>query len=1118
MAIDARSFNGSMVIDAAPELLKQGDYSYAMNVQNGVEGIKNILGNRTLSSIPAPVSGTDWICGEYWDKTRQRVYYFVFNSDFYNRIVVVDVQTEVSTVIFDNLTDTGSIDILDWGNDTVFNPARIIKDIEVIHRDFGGDLVYFIDPNKIPLKFNYDTMSSGGYGSSITLEMLKVMKSTPKVQPLAIYADDTSRAVNNLKKKLFQFKYRHVYSDDEKSTWSAVSNLALPPQNDNQDYYADGTKANVINVNVQTGIKTVSKIEIAARNSVSSVWSDFYLIDTINKSDLSLLDDSNYEYKFYNDGAYNFIDVQESNLLHDYVPDEANTMAVANGNILVYGGIKEGLDKEVALDVSSSVSASASVVTNVIMTVNATNINTKVVTFTGTVTTGDIFRLDIYLIDEVTHEDQPVITITYTAISGDDLADVISQLNTRVNAEIDISSTFTTTTLSVVAGTGFNMDVIDTFFTAGATTTSNDSVTSFKWKGRYQFGICYYRNDGKTRGVYIPRNGAWTVDMPAYSEVASVPQVPSVTLDILNAIPSWADYFHIVRTTELTASKATFVITSGCGQSGDYTYLKIDNLDTHALDFPSTEAVVPYDYAKGDRIRILKRITSTATVLNSYDFDIIGIVTDPVSLPTGDYIKIKTSTLMSAYGFGTTTNKYLIELYSPAQVVEANLNVYYEMAQRFDVYSDSNGNRSHKGNIRNQIQGTGAQSAQIGLTDGDYYLRERKLTTGASGTLTTYTCMDMNFSDSWLSAVSNTGRPLVIDDNIKKQYYPALMRHSLQYIQGTSINLLSRFYPENFEDADISYGDILRMKTRENFIRVFQRYKVGSVPVFRQIFIDTQNSSNVALSERVLNKINYYAGDYGIDKYGSSLVSTDYGDYFLDTNNKAMCRASLDGITNVSDTYLCASWFNENVTEDHFGFGVFDYERRIVIMGIGIMDGTDYVADLIGFNEQKKGFESFYRYNSAYGLLFINGRVWSFRERPYVHDNQTRNNFFGAQETTYVTTVFNRDVMVKKTFIGVEELSSSIWTCNIKTGDVMVQNSDVSEADFQTVVGALVYDNKEGKFDSVIRRDQNSVGGKYFGDTMKGCYAIVELTNNKTTEQRLISVTLKYILSQLTNM
>jgi hypothetical protein len=297
------------------------------------------------------------------------------------------------------------------------------------------------------------------------------------------------------------------------------------------------------------------------------------------------------------------------------------------------------------------------------------------------------------------------------------------------------------------------------------------------------------------------------------------------------------------------------------------------------------------------------------------------------------------------------------------------------------------------------------------------------------------------------------------------------------------------------------------------------------IPIYRQIIIDNAQSSQVALSERLLNKPNYYSGEYGIDKYGSSLVSTDYGDYFIDTNNKAIVRVSLDGITNVSDTNNLSSWANNNITEDSYGFGCFNYENRNVIMSIGAITESPrfpglflVLTNIVAYSESDKKFESFYGFTGAENIQFVNGFIFSGNQGQwYIHDYTFRNNFFGEQQSSSITTVFNGGLQMKKSYTAIEELANGLWTGSVATGPLTNQLTSLSTADFQKVVGAFVINSKENKFNATIKRDENSPGGKYLGAPMKGLYAQVALTNSLTTEQRLISVSLKYITSPLTN-
>ncbi len=297
------------------------------------------------------------------------------------------------------------------------------------------------------------------------------------------------------------------------------------------------------------------------------------------------------------------------------------------------------------------------------------------------------------------------------------------------------------------------------------------------------------------------------------------------------------------------------------------------------------------------------------------------------------------------------------------------------------------------------------------------------------------------------------------------------------------------------------------------------------IPIYRQIIIDNAQSSQVALSERLLNKPNYYSGEYGIDKYGSSLVSTDYGDYFVDTINKAIVRVSLDGVTNISDTNDMASWANSHIKESSFGFGCFNYENRNVVMYVGhiepIQDEVSYniISNIIAYSEPDKKFESFYGFTDTENMLFANGFILTFKDgMVYIHDSETRNNFYGEQQSSTITTVFNNNMQLKKTYLAIEELSTDIWYGELSTGPLTNQETTFTVSEFQKPIGGLILPNKENKFNTTIKRAENKPGGKFFGESMKGLYATVELNNDSSSHQRLISVSLKYIQSPLTNM
>ena len=1127
--VDSRVFTGGLNQDTADEFLQQGDYKYALNIDPGPDGVTKLYGNIGLSSLSNTPSGSNWVCGSHFDKTRQKVFYFIFNSAGYHRIVSVSInsilpQSSTSTILFEDRTDTGGTSILGWhlpGNETSFTPTKMIKDVKIIYRGTGteGDLVYFIDPLKRPLKFNTLTLPALSSTNDVILDYFKVIKAPPSIQPNCLYIDAAGRNVNNLRKKLFQFKSRFVYDDDEKSVWSAVSKVPLLPKADDGSYYADGTKSNAITVSIPTGTKIVKKIEVAARVNVSSVWSNFFLVQTIDKLSNSIGNNSLYNYTFFNDGAYLPLETEESNLLFDYVPDKANALELANGNTLVFGGIEEGLAKEVELNVSVTKNTIDAVSSGFII-VNAYEFLTTewYADFSGIVVADDQISITVNTIEISTGNPQST-TVLYTILPGDDITDVVSGLLALLTGSTYFTVTAPSSSqLQFNANSGYYFDPsigVTSVFTSGATSLDTDSISALKWKGRYKYGIEYYNHEGKTNGVYISKDDSLTVDINNYSEAGSLPRITEVQLSINNAPPSWAEYFHIVRTKELTSSFSKFYVTKGVDIATDVNYplINIENLVLHGTSFPASSSIINYtatSFVKGDRIRFIKNVTTSTVLANQNDYEILGVVT----VSSQQYIKIKSVSGMPTF---TGNPKFLIEILRPAPVISDNTtNFYYEIGERYPIYTDSNGNKAHSGLSQNQIIGTGSQPAIIQTSVGDYYARKRTLVTGSASTDTTlYSCMDAHFSDFWDSAVWGQGRALVIDESAKSQYFPALLRFSQSYIQGTNINNLNRFYPENFEEADNSFGDILRLKTRENFIRMFQKYKVGMIPIYRSIIVDTANSTQVGISEKLLNLPNYYAGEYGIDKYGSSLVSTDYGDYFIDTINKAIVRVSLDGMTNISDTYNMAAYANTAINEGSYGYGYFNYETRSVVMLIGRIGQT---PSIISYSESRKNFESFHGYTDATSFQFVNGYLWSFYVKPYVHNQSLRNNFYGVQQSCSISTIFNGNVQLKKTYMAIELLSTELWASAMQTGPLLNQQTTIDATDYTKTVGAYTIQNKENKYNATIKRDMASAGGKYFGDTMKGNFAQVSLSNSTSNETKLISVSLKYIQSPLTNM
>ncbi len=76
-----------------------------------------------------------------------------------------------------------------------------------------------------------------------------------------------------------------------------------------------------------------------------------------------------------------------------------------------------------------------------------------------------------------------------------------------------------------------------------------------------------------------------------------------------------------------------------------------------------------------------------------------------------------------------------------------------------------------------------------------------------------------------------------------------------------------------------------------------------------QIVKDVTGNPLQANSNQLINKIQYYAGDYGIGDAATSLAWNNFADYFVDNFRGVVCRLAQDGITPISITNNTNAFF-----------------------------------------------------------------------------------------------------------------------------------------------------------------------------------------------------------------
>ena len=716
MPLSNRAFTGKLDLDSHPFRVGQADYIDAENITRDSQGqgsdgvVANIVGNQLVSYTFQ--SGTQKTIGSYADKVRNRIYYFVWNSNNYDSILYYDKSSGTIVKVFENLTDSGSVDILS------LDPSYKINHIDIIYRD-EGDLLFWTDGLNPPRKLNVTTATTGGYG--VWKESyINVIKAPAQVPPAVVYEDDATITVNNLRKKLFKIKYEFEYDDLEKSVTSSQSELPLPVNYLDTAVDKDPTKNARIAIVVQTGTSRVKKIRILASQNIENTFSDFFLIKVIDKTADGVSDNDLYTYRFYNDQAYNYIPVQQSLLGFDWVPQKAYTQCLPNGNVLCYGAITEGYDlPTITGSTSDSDITQRTTQLPFIYTASQSgnsgfgtgNIHAIVI---GSVVVGDTFN--IYTTTK---------TITFVS-AGTTTAAVIAGLA----AEAVVQG------FTVVSSDSENLVITQTneslqrIYVAPTTRAVTDSFV-FDYNSRYDIAAAYFDEEGRTDGAVI--KAGFAVQTNGYGKSGGIQTIPKISLSITSRPPVWASYYHILFSKNTTESSLLDWVSDRTYKDDKFAYIGIENLNVFKNKNPTSP--LGYAFTENDRIRFMQVLSgSVNTIYTDNDFEIVGEEFNPNVngiIREGQFLKIALPTTSGTFDFGTGDFfNYFIKLYTPAQSVANGLDVYYEVAERYAIGNAGTVNAFHQGMLQNQTSNL-VTPATFEFTKGDNYYRQREINTGA---------------------------------------------------------------------------------------------------------------------------------------------------------------------------------------------------------------------------------------------------------------------------------------------------------------------------------------------------------------------------------------------------
>lgn len=727
--IDLKNFNGTMDTDSPNENIGQSAIKMGRNIRyrgqrkdtgTNLE-VQNVLGN-TL--IPFNQSAGENECiGAFYDELKQRIFSCIYNSNGFHSIRILTLSDLSFVSLLTNGTNA-DMDCLDFTLDEpIYNIKMLYGD------DTQGDTLYFNDSSKVPCQINIERTIAGTLGT-FKRSFLEVIKYPANRPPYVTYGDDAAITVNNLRKKLVVFKTRAIYFSREKSVTSLQSELPIPINALDTNIDKDPTKNCKISIVYETLDADVEKIEILGaisgrtdNNGVAdpNSFSDFFLIQTIDKAALGLADNDIATFVFYNDQAYTEIDPTDSIQLFDLVPLEANSLEFLNGNVPIYGGITEGfnLPSLTATSTSSSIPQKDTQLPYIFVGSQLGD---------SAFGTGDIHIVVIGTI---------AVGYTFSFVTTNQTVTFISTVATTANVITGLAAAAVIAGFTVVSSDTQNLVINKTGeslqrVVRQAPILSVTNGFAYNWNDRLAYGLVYFDKAGRTNGVVTKQDISFQT--ANYTETVGVPNIPQLTMSVTSRPPDWAYYYEVVRTESLAKQRFLYWVSDLTYKDSEFAWVGIENINLFITNNPTAKHLA-YDFSSGDRIRFIKILSGTVnTVYTNQDFEIISQELNPTIngiKRVGQFVKISIPTTSATFDFGTADFfNYEIEIYTPAQSVANSLNKFYEFGERYTIGNPTTATRYHQGMIQNQTSNL-SQPATFTFNKGNVYYRDRNINVGA---------------------------------------------------------------------------------------------------------------------------------------------------------------------------------------------------------------------------------------------------------------------------------------------------------------------------------------------------------------------------------------------------
>jgi len=271
----------------------------------------------------------------------------------------------------------------------------------------------------------------------------------------------------------------------------------------------------------------------------------------------------------------------------------------------------------------------------------------------------------------------------------------------------------------------------------------------------------------------------------------------------------------------------------------------------------------------------------------------------------------------------------------------------------------------------------------------------------------------------------------LVEDEPNQSHKSSSLIHSGVFNSRTGINQTNQFSvgEDITRTIDPANGSIQKLYSEDTNLIIFQENKVSKSLIDKDAIYSAEGNASITSRPLVIGQNVAYAGEYGISTDPESFAVNGYRKYFTDRDQNVVCRLSMDGITVIS-AYGMTDFFRDKLSTaaDNI-IGGWDAHNKQYVLSIP-QSGIEY--DTLAFDETSKGWVSFFTYKPNQIISLNNNYFSANAGKLYKHytlapNTQARGVFYGTQEESKVTFVFNGAPSMVKNFQTINYEGDSGW-------------------------------------------------------------------------------------------